>query len=169
MAGTTVAAYSNTKDAAGKYGCYFGLSVTGGFGRFIPDHFVVKETEVTDAQGKTTAIPYFTPSCAGGSFSYMGQPFSLSATIEARNLPDPVSKLGTKTVNYFWDPVAKTGLGKAVVGVQVENNDSGTPISDAFARAGVRPFGRRAATLSLRQVSRVWQAPMAPMTRSTSV
>ncbi len=67
--GTTAAAYSNTKDANGKYGCNFGITAnTGGFGRFIPHHF-----DVTKIHG-----------CTGGAtFTYSGQPFTVTAT--ARN------------------------------------------------------------------------------------
>jgi len=39
---TAAAAYSNTKNASGKYGCFFGITAdTVGFGRFIPDYFDV--------------------------------------------------------------------------------------------------------------------------------
>jgi MSHA biogenesis protein MshQ len=41
--------YSNTKNAAGKYGCNFGLLAnTGTFGRFVPDHFAVTSTLIVN-------------------------------------------------------------------------------------------------------------------------
>lgn len=41
--------YSNTKNAAGKYGCNFGLlASTGTFGRFVPDHFAVTSTMIVN-------------------------------------------------------------------------------------------------------------------------
>ena len=94
---------SNTK-TNGKYGCNVGSAGTT-WGRFIPDHFTVKSS-------------LFTPGCIAGSFSYMGQPFSLNATIEARNLG------GVKTQNY-------TGsYANGAVSVQMENADSGVPIAN---------------------------------------
>ena len=67
--------FSNTLDASGKYGCKFGnTAATNYFGRFIPDHF---DTSVT--QG-----------CATGSYTYSGQPFTLSVT--ARNLAGGITQ-----------------------------------------------------------------------------
>ncbi|MHB8743019.1 MAG: DUF6701 domain-containing protein [Sulfuricaulis sp.] len=78
--GTSAAAYSNTLDANGKYGCYFGITATapspaGGFGRFIPAYFNVTPT----VQG-----------CA--TFTYSGQPFAVTVT--------PFNGLAANTKNY---------------------------------------------------------------------
>ena len=96
--------YANTK-SNGKYGCNFGLASPMTLGRFIPDHFVV-----------TNAL--FKQACDAGGYSYMAQPFTLSATVEARNADDIV------TQNYSGD------LAKGVVGVQLENNNNGTAIAE---------------------------------------
>ncbi|MHB8623948.1 MAG: DUF6701 domain-containing protein [Sulfuricaulis sp.] len=74
--GISAAAYSNTLDANGKYGCYFGITATaGGFGRFIPAYFNVTST----VQGCTT-------------FTYSGQPFAVTVT--------PFNGLAANTKNY---------------------------------------------------------------------
>ena len=87
--------FSNTP-VGGRYGCNFGSTevsqVTGssGFGRFIPDNFVVSYN-----------VPVFTPAC--GPFTYVGQGFSYSTvpvmTVTARN--GTASGLtNATTVNY---------------------------------------------------------------------
>ncbi len=96
IAGTTAAAYSNTKDANGKYGCNFGLTADSGmFGRFIPDHF---DTFVTDGIPCPSGM-----SCSPASgFTYSGQAFATQ--IIARN------SAGATTVNYD----SSRGYSKAV-------------------------------------------------------
>ncbi|UIP28267.1 DUF6701 domain-containing protein [Photobacterium sp. TLY01] len=66
---------------------YLGMPVDQGIGqlgRFYPAHFVIKESAVSDAYG---------------SFTYMNQPFSLSATIEAQNTQNQP----TQNYGYFAD------------------------------------------------------------------
>lgn len=150
---STVATYSNAKDAAGKYGCYFGLSVTGGFDVSYPRS--LRGDEIFRAKLRRREFQLS-----------MGQPFTLSATIEARNLPDPVTKLGAKTENYFWDPVTKSGLTRRQPQLKTTTRNSlarkrclfgqGTPVWEK----GSYTFGRTSFS--------VWRFPMAPMTRWTS-
>lgn len=92
-----------------RYGCYFGnTAVTNYFGRFIPDHF----RWISD---KTT------PGCGSGSaaFTYMDmdQTFEFSGSVEAQN------SAGIRTLNYSGN------FAKATVAPQLENNNSGVPIS----------------------------------------
>lgn len=100
VSGTTAAAYSNTKDANGKYGCNFGISAnTGAFGRFVPDHF---DTVVKYDTGSKVFMPCptgLTPICPasgdlvyGNGFVYSGQPFTTQ--VAARNAA------GATTLNY---------------------------------------------------------------------
>lgn len=82
--------YANTKDAAGKYGCLFGLHDSGAatpnsplFGRFVPDRFVYLGGRVREF-------------CATGDpFTYMGQPaLGIAYRLQA------VNGAGVVTVNY---------------------------------------------------------------------
>lgn len=105
VSGASAAAYSNTKDGTGKYGCYFGyLADTSAFGRFIPDHF---DTVVNPASGIPMPCPTgITPSCplAYNGFVYSGQPFTVTVTaMNGLAIPTP-------TVNYN----TTTGLSKSV-------------------------------------------------------
>lgn len=93
-------------NATGKYGCYIGNTSSVSFARFIPDHFAVVST------------PAFTPGHALCGFSYMDQPFTLTAEIEARNAA------GTRTRNYHGT------FANGVVQVQMENADDGVSIPD---------------------------------------
>jgi MSHA biogenesis protein MshQ len=90
--GTTAAAYSNTKDANGKYGCNFGITAdTGGFGRFIPAYFDVS----------------YIHGCLGAtSFTYSRQPFG-QVMVTAR------AAGGTTTKNY--DYYGGSGFSKNVL------------------------------------------------------
>lgn len=96
--------YANTKDAAGKYGCLFGLHDSGAaapnsalFGRFVPDRFVYLGGEVSEF-------------CASGSrpFTYMGQPaLGVAYRLQA------VNGAGVATANYsqaIGYPVANPAL-----------------------------------------------------------
>lgn len=96
--------FSNTL-IGGKYGCKFGNSAaTNHFGRFVPDHFAVTASA-------------FAAGC--GTFTYMSQNFAtpLSASIEAQNLGN------ARTQNY------SGAFAKGSVALQLENGNSGTPIS----------------------------------------
>ena len=53
-------------DASGKYGCDIGSAALSNVGRFYPDHY---ETSLAMTQG-----------CSANGFSYMGQPFSMTAS-----------------------------------------------------------------------------------------
>ncbi len=98
--------FSNTL-VGGKYGCKFGnTAATNHFGRFIPDHFRVLP-------------PVFTPGCGAGGFSYMDQPFALSATIEAQNSGY------ARTQNYAGS------FANGAVSVQMENANSGVPLANS--------------------------------------
>ena len=91
----------------GRVGCKFGnTGASSYFGRFIPDHFVV-------------VAPTFAPACSSGGFSYMDEPFALSATVEARNSGNLV------TQNY------QGAFARGVVAVQMENANNGVPIDNA--------------------------------------
>ncbi|TXI90429.1 MAG: hypothetical protein E6Q34_08955 [Burkholderiaceae bacterium] len=95
---------SNTL-VGGKYGCKFGnTSVSNYFGRFVPDHL-------------TVAPINFVEPCTG--FTYMDQPMTLTATIEGRNLANG------RTYNY------SNAYGKALITTEIENANSGTPVSSS--------------------------------------
>lgn len=102
---------SNTADASGKYGCKFGnIAVTPYFGRFIPHHFTLVSSGLSD--------PASTPSaCVVAGSIYMDQAFTLSAIIEARNLAD------TATLNY------SGFFGKGSVAAQMENANNGVALT----------------------------------------
>lgn len=81
-------------------------------GRFVPDHF-------------TLAAASRTPAC--GNMNYMGQPFGVVATLEARNFAD------AKTENY---QAASGGYAPAIVAWQAENLDNGTNLGARLVNAG---------------------------------
>ena len=59
-----------------KYGCDIANQAdTGLIGRFYPSYFA--------------ASGALTPACAGGNFSYFGQPFTLTYSIDAKSFPNP--------------------------------------------------------------------------------
>ncbi|MDR3370374.1 DUF6701 domain-containing protein [Rhodoferax sp.] len=98
--------FSNTLNASGKYGCNFGnTSVSNHIGRFIPDHFAVTSSS-------------FAPGC--GTFTYMGQTFSTSATVQAQNAG------GGKTSNF-----SGSFFGSATVVPELENANDGVSLSVA--------------------------------------
>lgn len=71
-------------------------------GRFIPDHFQIS--------GATVAAR---PTCAGASYSYMGEPFNIGFTLSAMNAAD------VKTENYegsfaFLDPASANWAASAL-------------------------------------------------------
>ncbi len=105
--------FSNTMDAAGKYGCKFGNATASSyFGRFSPDHFDTAITEVTPATGGTEAA------CAD-AFTYSGQPFV--AEISAKNAA------GGLTANYDQAAVYSKAVtlsdGNALAGGTLNNAD----------------------------------------------
>lgn len=104
--------FANTP-IGGRYGCKFGnATASSHFGRFMPDHFALLS-------------PAFSAACTAGGFSYMGQPFSstaspgLSATVEARNAA------GTRVLNYGGS------FGTALVSPQLENANNGVALAAA--------------------------------------
>jgi len=72
--------YSNVL-VNGKYGCQFGNEAEFIIGRFVPDHFSLVSSSIT-------------PAC--NSFTYMGETFGISYTLEAQNGVDEV------TTNYHY-------------------------------------------------------------------
>ena len=72
--------FSNTEDASHKFSCQFGSAVAGPFGRFVPDHFTVAGA-IANA-------------CTSGTFTYMGQPFTLSpaGVVRAENAASGVTQ-----------------------------------------------------------------------------
>lgn len=96
--------FSNTL-VGGKYGCRFGNSTASSYlGRFMPHHFAVQS-------------PAFGAACAAGGFSYMGQPFALTASVVALNAG------GVQTQNY------SGSFGTGLVTPQLENANDGVAIS----------------------------------------
>lgn len=90
--------------SSGKYGCVIGNSAPLSLGRFIPDRFAVLS-------------PAFTPGC--GTFTYMGQSFALSATVQAQD------QAGGKTSNF-------SGVfASAAVDPELENANDGVSLSVA--------------------------------------
>lgn len=87
-----------------RYGCSIGNKATVSFARFIPHHFAMKTT------------PTFVAGHTACSFTYMDQPFTLSAEIEAQNAA------GGKTQNYHG------AFANGTVTVQIENSNSGAAI-----------------------------------------
>lgn len=103
---TSTASNNNLSDVlvGGKYGCSIGNKTQVSLGRFYPDHFAVTG-------------PVFTPGC--GAFSYMAQPFGLTAAVQAQNLTNQ------KTLNF-------AGVfAKANVLPELENANSGAGVSAA--------------------------------------
>lgn len=100
-----------------KYGCYFGNLVDSvHFGRFVPDHFTVASSAMT--QG-----------CDANGFTYMDQPFSLNTTslqttIEARNSANLV------TANY------QGGYAKAGMVLEAENGNNGIELGSRLSSSG---------------------------------
>jgi uncharacterized repeat protein (TIGR01451 family) len=80
-------------------------TTTGNVGRFYPDHFAL-------------VSPLLVQGCDAGAFTYMDQPFSLTASIEAQNAAS------VKTQNY-----SGAAFAKGVISTQAENNNNGTALS----------------------------------------
>ncbi len=115
--------FNNGPVINGRYGCMFGSIIAGPFGRFVPHHF--------------TVVGSVANACPAGSFTYMGQPFTLFRTgditkaevVEARNAGEVITK------NYA-APYAP-----GTVNFGAENADNGTDLSARFAfySAGTYP------------------------------
>jgi MSHA biogenesis protein MshQ len=112
--------FSNTIDANGKFGCNIGSVAitptgTGGFGRFIPDHF---ETAINSVANVPMPCPtgVVCPVFYNG-FVYSGQPFTVLVT--AKNLG------GATTVNYAGAYAHTVGYGAwDGIGSSTTNNPS---------------------------------------------
>lgn len=121
VSGTTAAAYSNTKDASGKYGCNFGITGnTGAFGRFVPDHF---DTVVTPGMPCPAALTCPTLIVANDQgFVYSGQPFTTQ--VIARNAS------GAPTLNYdsakTWSKAVTLTAWDALGSTTTQNPGGGT-------------------------------------------
>ncbi len=121
--------YSNTADSNGRIGCNIAnTAATNYFGRFIPDHFA-KSGSVTTTWG-----------CPAGGFTYMDQPFSLSASIEAQNTA------GVRTQNYSGAFVRGTAI------AQAENANSGTSLASRLTSTA--PWSGGSAAFSATKFSR---------------
>lgn len=109
--GECTSGFSNTI-SGGKYSCKFGSASAGPFGRFVPDHFTV--------QGAIANT------CTAGSYTYMGQPFTLTpaGVVEARNAANGV------TANYAG------AYAPGTVTFGAENADNGTDLKDSLVFAG---------------------------------
>jgi len=98
----------------GKYGCSVGNQTTVSLGRFVPDHF--------------TVVGAVANACTAGTFTYMGQPFTLSTAnvVEARNATNGV------TQNYAeaYAPLNTVSFG-------AENADNGTDLSARLSVSGL--------------------------------
>ncbi|MDP1665305.1 MAG: hypothetical protein Q8L79_09270 [Methylobacter sp.] len=102
--GECTSAFSNTLSNS-RYSCQFGSSAAGAFGRFVPDHFTVSATVANV--------------CTAGTFTYMGQTFSLSTAnvVEAENAANGV------TQNYAG------AYAHGTISFGAENDDNGTDLS----------------------------------------
>ncbi len=94
-----------------------GVDVTGTspvIGRFHPDHLALVSSAIT-------------PADASGGYSYMGQPFTVAYTLEARNAA------GGRTQNY---DAARYTVGVAAISTVAENADDGNELSARLTVAG---------------------------------
>ena len=122
----------------GKYGCKIGsaavpqTSGSSGFGRFIPNHFVLSTGSVTPASG---------------SFSYMDQPFGIGFTLSAekagggttRNYAGAYAKLDPATL-ALWPSATLGATGFALGAVNI-GVDLSTRLSVAGTPTGVWTSG----------------------------
>jgi MSHA biogenesis protein MshQ len=99
-----VSGSTSTTLSSGKYGCVIGTTSSVSLGRFYPSQFAVVSTA-------------FAPGC--GSFTYMGQPLTVSASIQAQNAA------GAKTNNF------SGAFARASVLHQMENDNNGSPLDVA--------------------------------------
>jgi len=106
--GECTSAFSNTLSNS-RYSCQFGSDAAGAFGRFVPDHFRVSGTIANV--------------CASGTFTYMGQTFSLSTAnvVAAENAANGV------TQNYAG------AYAPGTVSFGAENADNGVDLSSRLS------------------------------------
>jgi len=105
--------YSNVL-VNGKYGCQFGNEAEFIIGRFVPDHFSLVSSSIT-------------PAC--NSFSYMGETFAISYTLEAKN------GTGEVTQNYHYS--VSNNYAKASDVSLVAEYISGTTSQDLSSRVSM--------------------------------
>ena len=74
--GCVIGSTSNVA-SSGKYGCNIGSVASGGWGRFIPDHFALASTSLVNRSDIAT--------CSASSFTYMGEDFKTVFTLVAQN------------------------------------------------------------------------------------
>ncbi len=110
------AAYSNTMDANGKYGCYFGITAnTGAYGRFIPDHFALSPGATLTTRSDLSCSPVST-------FTYMDEPMTATFSLTAQNA-------GNGTTQNYAGTLAKLNLtAPASFGFGAINN-AATPLT----------------------------------------
>jgi len=145
--------------AGGKYGCRFGnTSTTNYFGRFVPDHFALVAGSFIDRSDINTGVVETCPS----TFTYMGEDFKTSFTLEARNVGNTI------TQNY-------TGS-HAKFGLTTWNNYAFTGSSGTLTQGSIIPsgtWGSTAGTYGTAVVTathtavRALAAPVAPYTNFT--
>jgi uncharacterized repeat protein (TIGR01451 family) len=137
---------SNTL-VGGKYGCRIGnaavAQTTGssGFGRFIPNHFVLSAAGVT--------LP-------GGSFGYMDQPFGINFTLTAtnagggmtQNYAGSYAKLNPATTT--WWPAATLGATGFALGARNNTADLSSRLSVVGTPGGSWTNGAVAVTANLK-------------------
>lgn len=141
ISSTTDDAYlADTFDVNNKIGCSIGNKTPVSFGRFVPDHF--------------TAIGTVTNACAAGTFTYMGQSFTLSSAnvVEARNAANGV------TQNYAGVYAPGT------VSFGAENADNGTDLS---SRLGFPSGSWILGAYSLTSASGTFSRPTATVSDAT--
>lgn len=160
--------FANTPNGAGKVGCKFGnTSASGYFGRFIPDHF---DTSVVQA-------------CATGSFTYSGQPFSV--TVTARNAAGgttrnyhgtgaPFAKATTLSARDAGDTAADPGPGAlTAAGVAAATFSNGAATTAApvytFTAATTGPTVVRVRATDAEGVSSLRPAPATTVEGSTTI
>ncbi|MCX7175580.1 MAG: hypothetical protein NT159_16965 [Proteobacteria bacterium] len=84
--GDCVSASTSNTLTSGRYGCNIGSTALGTrLGNFIPDHF-------------TLTLGSITPACPSGGYTYMGQPFTIAYTLEARSMARPLNISDTVTL-----------------------------------------------------------------------
>ena len=117
---------STTANAAGQFGCAIGSNAAS-LGRFVPDHF-------------SALNPVMAAGCAVGAFTYMDQPFSLTASVEAQ------SASSTKTQNY------NAVFARGSVGAQAVNGNNGVPLASRLTYSA--PWSNGAAAFSATKFAR---------------
>jgi fimbrial isopeptide formation D2 family protein len=78
--GGCIAGSTSNVLSGGKYGCNIGSAESNYFGRFYPDRFTLVANSIGPVSG------------AARTFFYMGEPFRVTATIEARNASNAITQ-----------------------------------------------------------------------------